>query len=44
MGIVFEPLDEVRAMMKEAGFTEISITFEKGPGMPRMMFAQGVKK
>jgi len=36
--------DEVRAMMKKAGFSEISITYEKGSGMPRMMFAQGVKK
>jgi len=36
--------DEVRAMMKEAGFSGISITYEKGPGMPKMMFACGVKQ
>ena len=35
--------DEVRAMMKEAGFSGISITYEKGPGMPKMMFARGIK-
>jgi len=23
-------------MIKEAGFSEISITYEKGPGMPKM--------
>lgn len=36
--------DEVRMMMKEAGFSDISITYDKGPGMPRMMFACGVKQ
>jgi len=36
--------DEVRAMMEEAGFLEISVTYEKGPGMPKMMFARGVKQ
>jgi len=36
--------DEVRAMMKEAGFSEISITYQKATGMPKMMFAQGVKE
>ena len=36
--------DEVRAMMKEAGFSGISITYEKGPGMPKMMFVCGVKQ
>ena len=36
--------DEVRAIMKEAGFSGISITYEKGPGMPKMMFACGVKQ
>ena len=35
---------EVRAMMKEAGFSEISITYDKGLGMPKMMFAYGVKR
>ena len=36
--------DEVRAMMKEAGFSGISITYEKRPEMPKMMFAYGVKQ
>ena len=36
--------DEVRTMMKEAGFLEISITYDKGLGMPKMMFACGVKQ
>jgi len=31
-------------MMKEAGFSGISITDEKGPGMPKMMFARGIKQ
>ena len=35
--------DEVRTMMKEAGFSGISITYDKGPGMPKMMFACGMK-
>ncbi len=35
--------NEVRAMMKEAGFSGISITYEKGPGMPKMMFARSIK-
>jgi len=35
--------DDVRAMMKEAGFSEISITYSKGSGMPKMMIAQVVK-
>ena len=36
--------DEVRAMMKEAGFSGIVITYDKGPGMPKMMFAYGEKQ
>lgn len=36
--------DEVRTMMKEAGFSEIYITYDKGLGMPKMMFACGVKQ
>jgi cyclopropane fatty-acyl-phospholipid synthase-like methyltransferase len=36
--------DEVRKMMKEAGFSGISITYDKGLGMPKMMFACGVKQ
>jgi ubiquinone/menaquinone biosynthesis C-methylase UbiE len=35
---------DVRGMMKEAGFSEISITYDKGLGMPKMMFAYGVKR
>ena len=36
--------DEVRGMMKEAGFSEISITYDKGFGIPRIMLASGVKR
>jgi ubiquinone/menaquinone biosynthesis C-methylase UbiE len=36
--------NEVRAMMKEAGFSEVTITYDRGPGMPKMMFARGVKR
>jgi len=36
--------DQVRTMMKEAGFSEISITYDKGLGMSNMMFACGVKR
>jgi len=35
---------EVRGMMKEAGFSEISITYDKGFGIPKMMLAAGVKR
>ena len=35
--------DQVRGMMKEAGFSEISITYEKGFGASKMMLAFGVK-
>lgn len=35
--------DEVRAMMKEAGFSEISITYAKGLKMPKLMIASAVK-
>jgi len=35
---------QVRTMMKEAGFSEISFTYDKGLGMPHMMFACGMKK
>lgn len=34
---------EARAMMKEAGFSEISITYAKGFMMPKMMVVRGVK-
>lgn len=36
--------NEVRGMMKEAGFSEVTITYDRGPGMPKMMFARGVKQ
>jgi ubiquinone/menaquinone biosynthesis C-methylase UbiE len=36
--------DEVRAMLKEAGFSGVSITYAKGLMMPKMMIAYGVKK
>ena len=35
--------DDIRAMMKEAGFSGISITYAKGFMMPKMMIARGVK-
>ena len=35
---------EVRSLMKEAGFSEISITYDKGFGIPKMMLACGVKR
>ena len=36
--------DEVKEMMKEAGFSSIAITYDKGLGMPKMMFAYGEKQ
>jgi len=30
--------------MKEAGFSEVTITYDRGPDMPKMMFACGVKR
>ena len=36
--------EDVRAMMKEAGFSEVSITYAKGLMMPKMMIACGVKQ
>ncbi len=35
---------QVRTMMKEAGFSEISFTYDKGLGMSHMMFACGMKR
>ncbi len=35
--------DDVRAMLKEAGFSDISITYAKGLKMPKMMIARAVK-
>jgi len=34
---------EVWRMMEEAGFSELSVSYWKGLGMPRMMIARGVK-
>ncbi len=36
--------EDVLKMMQEAGFTEVSVTYDKGMGMPKMMFAQGIKQ
>jgi ubiquinone/menaquinone biosynthesis C-methylase UbiE len=36
--------DEVQGMMEEAGFSEITITYDRGFGMPKMILAHGVKK
>ena len=35
--------DDVRAVMKEAGFSDISITYRKGLKMPKLMIASAVK-
>ncbi|MBA7653521.1 2-methoxy-6-polyprenyl-1,4-benzoquinol methylase [subsurface metagenome] len=35
--------DDVRVMLKEAGFSDISITYAKGLKMPKMMIARAVK-
>ena len=35
--------EEVRNMLKEAGFSDIAITYAKGLMMPKMMIARGVK-
>jgi SAM-dependent methyltransferase len=36
--------DEVQTMMKEAGFSDVSITYAKEFMMPKMMLARGVKQ
>jgi len=36
--------EEVLTIMKEAGFSEISVIYEKGLGMPRMMIVRGLKQ
>jgi SAM-dependent methyltransferase len=36
--------DEVRALMKETGFAEISINYDSGFGVPKMLLAIGVKR
>ncbi len=35
--------DEVRALMEEAGFSDVSITYETAMGMPKMMLVRGLK-
>ena len=35
--------DDIRATLKEAGFSDISITYAKGLKMPKMMIARAVK-
>jgi len=36
--------DDVRNMLKEAGFSDIAITYAKGLMMPKMMIARGLKQ
>ena len=36
--------EEVRALMQEAGFAEISIAYDSGFGIPKMMLALGVRR
>ena len=36
--------DEVRTMLKEAGFSDISIIYAKGLMMPKIMIARAVKQ
>jgi ubiquinone/menaquinone biosynthesis C-methylase UbiE len=36
--------DEVKTMLKEAGFSDVSITYVKGLMMPKGMIARGVKQ
>lgn len=35
--------DDVKAMLKEAGFSDISTTYAEGPKMPKMIIARAVK-
>ena len=35
--------EDIQAMIKEAGFSKVSITYAKGLGMPKMMLVCGVK-
>ena len=42
-GIRIRTEDELRQMMAEAGFPQASIEYRKAMGMPKMMFATGVK-
>jgi len=36
--------DEVNTMFREAGFSDVSITYAKGLMMPKMMLARGIKR
>jgi SAM-dependent methyltransferase len=36
--------DEMRGMMKDAGFADVSITYDSAFGVPKMMLALGVKR
>ena len=36
--------DEIQGWMKEAGFSDVSIKYAKGMGMPKMILACGVKR
>jgi SAM-dependent methyltransferase len=36
--------EDMRATMKEAGFSEVSVTYAKGLMMPKMMLARGIKQ
>ena len=36
--------DDVRTVLREAGFADITITYAKGLMMPKMMIARGVKQ
>lgn len=43
-GIQILSEEDVRSMIKEAGFKDISFTYSKGLGMPKMMIARAVKQ
>lgn len=43
MGLRLYAGKEMRAMFQEAGFSESSITYSKGLGMPKLMTVRGVK-
>lgn len=36
--------EEVRNLFKEAGFSDVSITYGRGPMMPKLMIASGLKQ
>ena len=35
--------EEIQAMMKEAGFLKVYLTYDKGFGIPKMIIAHGTK-